>query len=181
MGFELPRFLVPSPPPLNMATIAVTLPKPRRRPLNRLAAGRASFPQIYFTKQIDNSRLVREVGHEKWREYFNLLGLGILCFLFVLLFSWQHLKCVQDGYEIEGLKAERVKLQEWNHQLRLSQAGLADPQRIDTLARKDLGMVSPRPQQVIQWGGLGQTSQQPESVQFARNSPIVGDGSPGEP
>jgi cell division protein FtsL len=147
-----------------------------------LAAGRASFPEIYFTKHIDNSRLVREVGLEKWREYFSLLGLGILVFLFVLLFSWQHLQCVQDGYEIEGLKAQRVKLQEWNHQLQLSQAGLADPQRIDTLARKDLGMVSPRPQQVIQWSGADvPSSQQPENAQFARNSPTVGDDNPSEP
>ncbi len=146
-----------------------------------LAAGRASFPEIYFTKQIDNSRLVREVGHEKWREYFSLLGMGILAFLFVLLFAWQHLKCVQNGYAIEGLKANRTKLQELNHQLRLSQAGLADPQRIDTLARKNLGMVSPGPRQVIQWSGGDQTTQTPESVQFARNSPTVGQVSPGEP
>jgi cell division protein FtsL len=165
-----------------MATAAIALAKPRRRPVSPLAAGRASFPEIYFTKRIDNSRLVREVGLEKWREYFSLLGLGILVFLFVLLLSWQHLQCVQDGYEIEGLKAERVKLQEWNHQLRLSQAGLADPQRIDTLARKALGMVSPPPRQVIQWGGPDTASRpQPESVQLARNSPTLGDGNPSEP
>jgi cell division protein FtsL len=175
-----------------MATIAVTLPKPtfpqptapkppRRRPANPLAAGRASFPEIYFTKHIDNSRLVREVGVEKWREYFNLLVLGILVFLFGLLFSWQHLKCVQDGYEIEGLKAEHVKLQEWNHQLRLSQAKLADPQRIGILAG-NLGMVPPNPKQVIQWSGAGAPSwQQPESAQDARNSPTVGDGESSEP
>ena len=164
-----------------MATVAVTLPKPRRRPVNPLAAGRASFPEVYFTKRIDNSRLVREVELEKWREYFNLLGLGILVFVFVLLFSWQHLKCVQDGYEIEGLKAQRVKLQEWNRQLRLSEAGLADPQRIDTLARKD-GMVSPSPQQVIQWSGVDEPSgEEPENAQFARNSSTVSDGNAGEP
>jgi cell division protein FtsL len=147
-----------------------------------MAAGRASFPEIYFTKQIDNSRLVREVGQEKWRECFSLLGLGILAFLFVLLFSWQHLQCVRAGYEIEGLKTQRVELQEWNHHLRLAQAALADPQRIDTLARKYLGMVSPSPRQVIQWSGVDAASlQQPESAQLARNSPTVGDGNPGEP
>jgi cell division protein FtsL len=165
-----------------MATAAVTLPKLRRRPVNPLVAGRASFPEVYFTKHIDNSRLVREVGLEKWREYFNLLVLGILVFLFGLLFSWQHLQCVQNGYEIEGLKAQRVKLQGWNHQLKLSEAGLADPQRIDTLARKNLGMVSPSPQQVIQWSGVDEPSrQEPEQAQFARNSPTVGNGSPGKP
>ena len=124
-----------------MATAAVTLPKPRRRPLNPLAAGRASFPEIYFTKRIDNSRLVREVGLEKWHECFSLLGLGILAFLFVLLFSWLHLQCVRAGYEIEGLKTQRVELQEWNHHLRLTQAaegsrhGLARPATSDPVER----------------------------------------------
>ncbi len=165
-----------------MATVAVTLPKPRRRPVNRLAAGRASFPQVYFTKQIDNSRLVRGMGLEKWREYFNFFCVAFLVFLFVLLFSWQHLKCVQDGYEIERLKAQHAKLQERNFQLKLSLAGLTDPQRIDTLARKDLGMVSPGPQQVIRWRGAEAPSwKQAEGVQFARNSLTVGEGSPGEP
>jgi len=164
-----------------MATAAATLPKPRRRPANPLAAGRASFPEVYFTKHIDNSRLVREVELEKWREYFNLLGLGILVFVSVLLFSWQHLKCVQDGYEIEGLKKQHIELQEWNRQLRLSEAGLADPQRIDTLARRD-GMVSPNPRQVIQWSGVGEPpGQEPENAQYARNSSTVADGSAGEP
>jgi len=164
-----------------MATAAVTLPKPRRRTLNPLAAGRASFPEIYFTKRIDNSRLVREVGLDKCREYFSLIGLGFLVFLFVLLFSWQHLQCVWAGYEIEGLKTQCAELQEWNHHLQLTQAALADPERIDTLARKDLGMVSPSPQQLVQWGGAEPSVQQPESVQLARNSPTISEGNPGGP
>jgi cell division protein FtsL len=165
-----------------MATAAVTLPKPRRRPANPLAGGRARFPEIYFVKHIDNSRLVREVDQEKRRECFSLLRLGILVFLSVLLFSWQHLQCVRAGYEIEDLKAQRAAQQEWNHQLRLEQAALADPQRIDRLARKDLGMVSPSPQQVIQWGGADAPSPpQPESAEFARNFAAVGEANLGEP
>jgi cell division protein FtsL len=139
-------------------------------------AGRASFAEFYFTKQIDNSRLVRQVGPQKWREYFKLMLSVALVFVCGLLFEWQHLKCVQDGYAIEGLKAERVKQQKWNHELRLAEAGLADPQRIDTLARRDLGMVSPSPQQVIQWSGGDAPEQQPESAQVAPNSPTVGAG-----
>ena len=150
--------------------------------MNRLAAGRASFPEIYFTKHIDNSRLAREVGRVKWRECFGLLGLGVLAFLFVLLFSWQHFQCVRAGYEIEGLKTQRVELQDWNHHLQLAQAALADPQRIDILARRDLGMVSPGPRQMIQWsGGDAPSLQQLESAPLARNSSTVGDGNPGEP
>ncbi len=141
-----------------MATAAVTLPKLRRRPISGLAAGRASFPEIYYTKHIDNSRLVREVALGKWREYCKLVVLVALAFVLGLLFSWQHLQCVQDGYEIQGLKREFAKQQEWNKQLRLSQAKLADPQRIAALA-VSLGMVSPSPKQVIQWSGANEPVQ----------------------
>jgi cell division protein FtsL len=125
---------------------------------------------------------MREVGLEKCRECFSLFGLGILVFLSILYFSWQHLQCVRAGYAIEELKAERAAQQEWNHQLRMEQAALADPQRIDTLARKDLGMVSPSPQQVIQWAGAEAPSpSQPGSAEFARNFAAVGEGNADQP
>jgi len=138
--------------------------------VNQPAAGRASFPEIYFVKKIDNSRLVREVDRDKRHECFSLLGLGVLFFIFVLLFSWQHFRCVRDGYEIEQLKGQQAAMEEWNHELRLEQAGLADPQRIDTLAREYFGMVSPSPQQVIQVGGADLPQEHSESAEFARNS-----------
>jgi cell division protein FtsL len=158
-----------------MATVSVTLPRVRRRPRNSPIAGRASFTEIYFLKQIDNSRLRREVDLERRRECFSLLGLAILVFLSGLLFAGQHFQCVRNGYQIEELKTERVALEQWNHELRLEQASLADPQRIDTLARQELGLVSPRPQQMIQVGA-GETSLRPDDPLWARNVP----GSSGE-
>lgn len=152
-----------------MATIAVTLPRTKRRPRSQPAAGRASFLEFYFVKHIDNSRLRREVDPEKRRECFSLLGLGILVFLFGLLFAWQHFQCVRNGYQIEQLKAERGALEEWNHQLRLEQASLADPQRIDTLARQELGLVPPSAEQVIQVGGSGAAPPANENPEWARN------------
>jgi cell division protein FtsL len=150
--------------------------------MNPLAAGRASLPAVYFSKRIDNSRLVREVGLEKCREYFSVLGVGILVFLSVLLYCWQHLQCVRAGYEIEDLKAQRVALQESNRQLLLAHAALTDPQRIDTLARKYLGMVSPSPQQVIPLGGTEAASMpEAESGPPSRYSPTIGDGNREEP
>ncbi len=164
-----------------MATAAVTLPRTRRRPRNGPAAGRASFPEFYFVKHIDNSRLVREVDVERRRECFSLLGLGVLVFLFVLLFAWQHFQCVRDGYQVEQLKTERAAQEEWNHQLRLEQASLADPQRIDTLARTRLGMVSPRPQQVIRVGEPEPAAAILESPELARNFSAGGGETPHEP
>ncbi len=164
-----------------MATAAVTLPRTRRRPRNVPAAGRASFPEFYFVKHIDNSRLVREVDVERRRECFSLLGLGIVVFLFVLLFAWQHFQCVRYGYQIEQFKHERTALEEWNHQLRLEQASLADPERIDTLARTQLGMVSPSPQQVIHVGEPEPAAASSESPELARNFSAVGGETRHEP
>lgn len=154
-----------------MATVAITVPKARRRPRNApcLAAGRATFPEVYFVKHIDNSRLRREVDPEKRRECLSLLGLGIVVFLFSLLFAWQHFQCVRYGYEIEQLKAQRAALEEWNRQLHLEQASLADPQRIDTLARKELGLARPGPEQMIPLNDPSASPTQPESTEFARN------------
>ena len=164
-----------------MATVAVTLPRTRRRPRNAPAAGRATFPEFYFVKHIDNSRLVREVDVERRRECFSLLGLGVLVFLFMLLLAWQHFQCVRDGYQIEQLKAESATLEEQNHQLRLEQAALADPERIDTLARTRLGMVSPGPQQVIQVGESKPVAAGWESPELAGNLSVGGGETPHEP
>ena len=157
-----------------MATASVALPKPRRRPRNHAAAGRASYPEIYFVKRIDNSRLRREVDLEKRRECFGLLGLSILVFLFGFLFAWQHLTCVRYGYQIEQLKAERAGLDDWNHQLRLEQASLADPERIDRLARKELGLASPAPRQMIPLGDNPGSAPETDAPKFARNFSAVG-------
>ena len=108
-----------------------------------------SFPEFYFVKQIDNSRLKREVDPVRRRECYGLLGLSVVVFFFVLVFAWQHFQCVQFGYRIAQVKAEKASLEQWNHQLRLERASLADPERIDYLARKRLGLVAPDANQVI--------------------------------
>jgi cell division protein FtsL len=97
------------------------------------------------------------------------------------MFAWQHFQCVRYGYQVEQLKAERANLEEQNHQLRLDQAALADPQRIDTLARARLGMVSPGPQQVIRLGDPNPAAVAPESPELARNFSVGNGDTPHEP
>lgn len=157
-----------------MATAAVALPRSKRR--RKLTAervgGRSSLPDVFYVKPIDNSRLRREVDRGTRRECYCLLGLGVLVFLFGLLFAWQSFVYVRDGYQIEETRAEREALEEWNRQLRLEHASLADPQRIDTKARKELGLTLPAPQQVIRLEG---TSPAVEAgpAEFARNLPAT--------
>jgi len=164
-----------------MATAAIPFPKARRRLRSSPAAGRATFPEFYVVKHIDNSRLVREVDVERRREFLSLLGLSVLVFLFVLMFAWQHFQCVRTGYQVEQFKAERTILEEQNHRFRLEQASLADPKRIDTLARTQLGMVPPNPQQLIRVGGADPASIAPESPELARNFSAGSGDTPHEP
>ncbi len=163
-----------------MATTVVTLPNARRRPRNIPAAGRASLPEFHFVKHIDNSRLRREVDVEFRRECFGLLGLGILVFLFVFVLGYQHFQSMRLGYQVEQLKAESKALEEQKHQLRLEQAALADPKRIDALAHR-LGMVRPDPQQIIRLGSLNPAPDALSGPELARNFSLGSGDTPHEP
>lgn len=76
-------------------------------------------------------------------------SIALCClFLLVMTYAWQHFKAIEYGYKIESLKTQRDGLTEMNRALRLEEASLRDPQRIDTLARR-LGLQSPQAGQVI--------------------------------
>jgi len=155
-----------------MATAAAAIPRPKR--IRKLTAervgGRAPLPDVFYLKPIDNSRLRREVDRGTRRECYCLLGLGVLVFLFLMVFAWQSFNFVRDGYQVESTRSQRESLEEWNRQLRLEHAALADPQRIDALARQELGLALPQPQQVIRVGEAGAEADS-GPTQFARNLP----------
>jgi hypothetical protein len=118
----------------------------------RPAAGHRSFwtgtPEIYFSKAIDNSRLVKVEDPRRNRE-MKQFGTALAClFLLVFTYAWQHFKAIEYGYQIESAKRELSERTEMNHALRLEDASLRDPERIDLLARR-MGLVPPEPGQVI--------------------------------
>ena len=105
-------------------------------------------PEIYFTKTIDNSRLVKVEDPRRSREMKHF-GTALAClFLLVFTYAWQHFKAIEYGYLIESAKRELSERTEMNRALRLEDASLRDPERIDVLARR-LGLVPPQPGQVI--------------------------------
>ncbi len=105
-------------------------------------------PEIYFAKPIDNSRLVKVEDPRRSRE-MRQFGIALGClFLFVMAYAFQHFKAIEYGYKIESLKAQRDSLVEMNRALRLEEASLRDPDRIDRMAR-ELGLQSPQAGQVI--------------------------------
>ena len=125
-----------------MAAAAVQVPvAPRRRSWT-------GTPEIYFTKPIDNSRLVKMEDPRRTRE-MRQFGIA-LAFLFVLVmgYAFQHFKAIEYGYRIEALKSQRANLIEMNRALRLEEASLRDPERIDRIAR-EMGLQSPQAGQVV--------------------------------
>jgi cell division protein FtsL len=117
-------------------------------PVMRRKTSWTGTPEIYFSRPIDNSRLVKVENPQKSRE-MRQFGIALASlFLLVMTFAWQHFKAIEYGYKIESLRVQRDGLTEMNRALRLEEASLRDPERIDTLARK-LGLQSPQAGQVM--------------------------------
>jgi hypothetical protein len=117
-------------------------PAPRR---NTFFTG---TPEIYFAKAIDNSRLVKVEDPGRNRE-MKQFGTALAClFLLVFTYAWQHFRAIEYGYQIESSKRALNNLSEMNRALRLEDASLRDPERIDVMARR-MGLVPPEPGQVI--------------------------------
>lgn len=105
-------------------------------------------PEIYFRKTIDNSRLVKVEDPRRAREMKSFAFAMCCLFLLVMGYALQHFRAIEYGYKIETLRSQRDGLTEMNRALRLEEASLRDPERIDVMARK-LGMQSPQPGQVL--------------------------------
>jgi hypothetical protein len=136
-------------------------------------AGRRTFwtgtPEIYFSKAIDNSRLVKveDPGRNREMKQFGT-ALGVL-FLLVFAYAWQHFRAIEYGYQIEAAKRELSEKTEMNHALRLEDASLRDPERIDLIARR-MGLVPPAPGQVIR---MDATSVDAQGPVMANAAPVL--------
>jgi cell division protein FtsL len=105
-------------------------------------------PEFYFPKAIDNSRLVKAVDPRRRREIRVFSTSVAVLFLLMMFYAWQHFRAIEYGYRIEAQKAERDRLVELNRALKLEEASLRDPSRIDALAR-NMGLAAPQPGQVV--------------------------------
>jgi cell division protein FtsL len=119
--------------------------QPAPRPVTPVRRG---APEIYFSKPIDNSRLVKVADRDRNREMALFTGAVCALFLLVMVYAWQHFAAIEYGYQIEALKAQRDSYVELNRALRLEQASLRSPERIDILARR-LGLDSPQAGQLV--------------------------------
>lgn len=115
-------------------------------------ARRGPTPEVFFTKHIDNSRIVKADDPERRRDMRRFMAAMFVLFVMVMVYVGQHLSSIETGYSIESQKQQVLQLEEQNRQLRLAEAQLSDPNRLDTLAQQ-MGLNAPAPGQVVQAGG----------------------------
>jgi cell division protein FtsL len=109
---------------------------------------RVRTPEFHFARHIDNSRLVKAADPVRVKE-MRVFGAALaVLFSLVMIYAMQHFYAIEGSYRVEQEKQALDQLREENRQLRLSQAELTQPERIDMMARQ-LGLAAPQPGQVI--------------------------------
>jgi len=124
----------------------------------QLSRRRGPTPEMFFTKHLDNSRIVKADDPERRREMRTFTTVMTLFFCLTMVYVWQHFTAIEVGYKVEAQKQQVEQLREMNRQLKLSEAQLSDPGRIDQIA-KQLGLAQPMPGQVIRPDGATQVGQ----------------------
>ena len=105
-------------------------------------------PEFPFSKSFDNSRLIKTPDPARARQIRLCIAACVMLLSILMADGWQHFSAIESGYKIESAKQWREQLREENRQLRLTEAQLTQPDRIDRLAR-ELGFAEPQPGQVI--------------------------------
>ncbi len=126
--------------------------KGKSRWMREQRARRGPTPEILFARKMDNSRLVKTQCPQRRREMRSFAGAMVMLFALVMFYGWQHYLSIQAGYHVEAEKQQLRQMQEQNRELRLSEAQLSDPARIDRMAR-EMGLAAPAPGQVVRPDG----------------------------
>ena len=105
-------------------------------------------PEFYFTRSFDNSRLVKAADPVRVRQMRVFAAAVTVLFSLIMVYGLQHFSAIESSYHVEAQKQVRDQLREENRQLRLAEAQLTQPARVDSMARQ-LGLAAPAPGQVV--------------------------------
>ncbi len=104
--------------------------------------------QYHTVKRIDNSRLVRPMAPARFQEYWRRVAAGGAIAACLLVYAWQHFECIRLRYQVEQLAAARAQSAQLNQQLHVEIASLKGYERVDWIARNQLGLTISVPGQV---------------------------------
>jgi cell division protein FtsL len=105
-------------------------------------------PEITFTRHFDNSRLVKASDPVRVRQMRIFSAAVAVLFSLAMVYGLQHFSAIEGSYRVESEKQQLDQLREENRQLRLAEAQLSQPGRIDSLAHH-MGLAAPVPSQVV--------------------------------
>jgi cell division protein FtsL len=105
--------------------------------------------EIVFEKRINNVSVYRSTDVAERRQYMLLMGLAAVFVLALLFYGWQQYRWIQLGYEIESLQKKKDELLAFQRELVLERQTLEWEERIDSIARNQLGMVVAAPGQIV--------------------------------
>jgi cell division protein FtsL len=104
--------------------------------------------QYHTVKRIDNSRLVRPMAPARLRDFWRRVAAGGAIAACLLIYAWQHFECIRLRYQVEQLAAARAQSAQLNQQLHVEIASLKGYERVDWIARNQLGLTISVPGQV---------------------------------
>jgi cell division protein FtsL len=105
--------------------------------------------EVVFEKRINNVNVRRDVDVDQRRQYLLVTCLSALFVLGLLLYGWQQYRWIDLGYQIEAAKVKKEKLIDYQKLLVLERNSQARDERIDLIARNELGMVVAAPGQIV--------------------------------
>jgi cell division protein FtsB len=90
-------------------------------------------------------RLVRERDRGRTRELLRFVLYGGAAALLLVAYVWQRVDFLRDSYRVQALEQRLTELRKSNETLRVQRSYLMNHDRIESLARKRLGLVDPDP------------------------------------
>lgn len=133
---------------------------------------RMRTPEFYFAKHFDNSRIVKAPDPVRVRQMRSFAAAVTVLFSLIMVYGLQHFYAIESSYRVESEKQVVEQLREQNRQLRLSEAELEQPGRIDMLAHQ-YGLAAPQPDQVVHPTDLHTDPGTPVLAQIAPPAPAV--------
>ncbi len=107
---------------------------------------------FFYSKKMDNSRLLRQADPNAGNELLSTVGVGALLLMLGVSIVAPHVALVRAGYQLEAAKAERQTLLDQRRALEVREAGLLSPTRLNDIAKAH-NLTSPLSSQVIHLDG----------------------------
>jgi cell division protein FtsL len=109
---------------------------------------------FFYSKKIDNSRLVREADPRSRSACWSAIGGAGLVLVLLTGVLAPSVANTLEGYKLESLRAEQRRLLNERQVLQLQEAEMLRPDRLEKLAKRQ-DLVTPTTEQVVHLDGKG--------------------------